>query len=235
MGENYFEKLGKEIYELYTKDTFSKVLKSEIDIIVFHTFLMKNLDDNKISETGTICYEEIDKNDIYNLSLISGLKEAIIQSKIESDFYKFRDKKSKSFSLKVFIETQLSKTQSGPSEYIKEGKIRLFVANPVVKKQVINALVNQGSVPDFSFNKDIISIGLPDVLEILYGNNDSVKESLYDAIQKNYPDTDKKQIEPQKSENSTKTICMNILKYMGKTAYEKCLEAAFTALFSMKN
>lgn len=231
-----FEKLGQSIYERYTKNTFSRVLKSEIDIIVFHTFLLKNLADEKLSDES-ILYDTISKDDIFKLSLISGLPESNIQSKIESDFYNYRDKDKITFDIQAFIEKQLINTKLGSNEFLKDGKIRIVVANPVIKKIVINELVSQGSIPDFSFNRDIMSIGIFDVLELLNKKNADTNKNVIDAIDEylklNEANEVKEQIENSNA-SSPKQRCMKILEYLGKTAYEKTLEAVFAAMFKVQ-
>lgn len=213
-----YETLGKEIYACYTKNTFAKLLKSEIDIIVFHYFILKNLPSEKIDQE-VICYELINKEDIYNLSLKSGLTESLIQSKIELDFYNYRSKENESFDLKAFIKKQLESSKKGFDDVFKDGKIRLLVANPVVKKQVVNALACNGNIPDYSFNRDIISIGIYDIFDILGINNDSLNKNLLSAIQeyaqsKNVTEEEKQKINKIEGK-SAKEICKSIIMNVG--------------------
>ena len=235
-NKKLFEELGKTIYERYTENTFSKLLKSEIDIIVLHTFLLLNLKESQI-KNGSILYDFINKDDIYRLSLASGLTESMIQKKIESDFYNYRDKNNYEFDLKDFINNQIKNTKICSDEFIKDGKIRLIVSNPVMKKQVVNALVIQGSVPDFSFNRDIISIGIIDVLDILGKKDDSVNNTLKSAIE-NYINS--KATEDEKTHiknvkgNTPKEICKSLLLNVGQTVLSTCVEAATKAIFNIQ-
>lgn len=235
-NKKLFEELGKTIYERYTENTFSKLLKSEIDIIVFHTFLLMNLKESQIKDDSVI-YESINKDDIYRLSLASGLTESTIQTKLESDFYNYRDKNKNEFDLKDFIINQINNTKTGSDEVIKEGKIRLIVSNPVMKKQLVNALVSQGSVPDFSFNRDIISIGVLDVLEVLGKKDASVNNALNAAIE-NYANTKATEEEKKGLKNvkgtSPKEICKSLLLNVGQTVLSTCVEAATKAIFNIQ-
>lgn len=225
-----YEALGKAIYESYTQGIFSRVLKSDIDIKVFHTFLLKNLDAGMLSKDGSINYGAVDKDAIYRLSLASGLTESAVQSKLETDFYSYRDKSGDRVELDVrtFLETQFVG--------LREGKVRLLVANPVVKKQLVNTLAQKGSVPDYSFNRDIVSIDVLDLLLILGMSDKAANDSLLEAVAKyrKSPEAknDRERLEKVSQGNSAKETVKNILEYMGKTAYEKFLDAAYEAMFA---
>ena len=228
-----FKSLGEEIYNRYTQTIFARVSKPEIDGIVFHTFLLKNLDPTKIT-SNSIQYNAIDKDTVYRLSLAAGLTEETIQRKLEADFYAYRNKSDDNaeFGIRDFIESQLQSTKTG-SESIKDGKVRLLVANPVVKKQFVNALSNLGFVPDYSFNRDIVSIGVLDVLAILGKDNDSANATLFEAARQYAEKSGEKTQEAfqkcQKGSSAKETV-KSLVAYLGKTAYEKFLDAAFQAI-----
>lgn len=225
-----YEALGKAIYESYTQGIFSKVLKSDTDIKVFHTFLLKNLDAGMLTKDGNINYGAVDKDAIYRLSLASGLTESAVQSKFETDFYSYRDRSGNGAELDVraFLEKQFVG--------LREGKVRLLVANPVVKKQLINALARKGTVPDFSFNRDIVSIDVLDLLIILGMSDKAANDSLLEAVAKYRKspeaENDREKLEKVSRGSSAKETVRNILEYMGKTAYEKFLDAAYGAMFT---
>ena len=77
------------------------------------------------------------------------------------------DDTDKSLDLKEFVHNQLKDRSQENADFVREGKVKIFIANPVLKKQFINALALMGGVPDYSFNKDIVSISVFDVMKIL--------------------------------------------------------------------
>lgn len=232
-----YEELGRKVYESYTKGVFAKVLKTDTDAQVFHIFLLMNLEQSKISE-GNIRYDAVGKNDIFKLSLASGLTEGVVQSKLETDFYIYgKVGTDNRFDIQKFITNQLKSTRQGGGSLVKEGKIRLLVANPVVRKQLVNALAEQGSVPDYSFNRDILSIGVLDVLDIMDMNDGKMNNSLFDALQDyigtSDNDKEKEELKTCKGKDVKETLS-HIASYMGKTAYEKFLDAAFAKMFNLQ-
>lgn len=239
MTENQYENLGKTIYEKYFENGFGKILKSEIDTIVFHSYLLGKTE--ILSDKNQIDYNKINKNTIYNFSLETGLSESTIQSKIEADYYyqlrlnKGNKQTEEQFNLKEFIENQLKRKNQNDSEFVKEGKLKVFIANPILKKQFVNALSTAGGIPDFSFNKDIVSINVFDAIKILEISDEAVNKVILEKS-KNYlvnqNDQKLKQIAEKTQGGTAKETVKNIITYMGKTAYEKFLDAAFAALFA---
>lgn len=232
--------LGEEIYSLYLNNGFSKVMKAQIDEKVFHTFLISEL--SKINQEKFIIkkevnYDEIDKNAIYELSLASGLTEAVVQSKIEKDFY-VHHKDENSFDLKNFLISQLRNSKLNKNDFVKDGKIRFLIQNSVLKKKVINALNKEDTIVDFSFNKDLIVVNVFDVIDILQIDDERSKEILQKSVQEYLPKIENKKISEEMSEmkySTVKETSVSIVKYLGKTAYEKFLDTAFSAMFARIN
>lgn len=231
-----YEVLGKAIYESYTQGIFSKVLKSDTDIKVFHTFLLKNLDAKKILDDGSINYSAVNKDDFYRLSLASRLTESAVQSKFEADFYSYSGsgKTQDGFDLKELIQNQLNQTGVGANEFIKEGKVRLLVANPVVKKHLVNALAGQGFIPDYSFNRDIVSIGVIDVLRILGMTDDDINKNLFDAVIE-YRNSLTKDTEKENLKDFTKgNTAMDTLKSILQNIGVSVLSEIIVSIIKMK-
>lgn len=232
-----FKMLGEEIYRLYTNNGFSKVMKVQIDEIVFHYFLFAKLSEyesGKFIKDGKIQYDSIDKSSIYKLSLDAGLTEAVIQSKIEKDFLAYRNKndEDKSFDLREFIKEQIKRFELTKNDLVKDGKIRFMVQNPVIKKKFTNALTAENTIIDYSFNRDLIVVSVLDVIDILGFENQQTNSQLQAAIKEHLPKDENKRQEIISS-RTVRTTTTNLVKYLGKTAYEKFLDAAFAAIFKV--
>lgn len=212
-------------------------MKAQIDEKVFHAFLIDEL--NKISKgkfilNDEVNYDAIDKNAVYELSLAAGLTESVVQSKIEKDFYAYHKEKD-SFNLRNFLISQIKNSKLNKNDFVKDGKIRFLVQNSVLKKKVINALNNEDTILDFSFNKDLIVVNVLDVIDILKIDDEQNKEILQKSLQEYLQNSENKKFAKEISEikcTTTKETVAAVVKYLGKTAYEKFLDAAFTAMFS---
>ena len=97
-------------------------------------------------------------------------------------------------------------------------------------------LARKGTVPDFSFNRDIVSIDVLDLLIILGMSDKAANDSLLEAVAKYRKspeaENDREKLEKVSRGSSAKETVRNILEYMGKTAYEKFLDAAYGAMFT---
>ena len=83
--------LENELYTAYFKNGFGKILKSEIDLYVFHYFLLKELNciNNDSGTVSEIPYLKIEKKDLYNLASIANISISKLQNLLENDFNVF--------------------------------------------------------------------------------------------------------------------------------------------------
>lgn len=113
-----------------------------------------------------------------------------------------------------------------------------MIQNSVLKKKVINALNKEDTIVDFSFNKDLIVVNVFDVIDILQIDDERSKEILQKSVQEYLPKIENKKISKEMSEmkySTVKETSVSIVKYLGKTAYEKFLDTAFSAMFARIN
>ena len=241
-NDKSMETLGKSIYNLYTGNGFSKVMKAQVDELVFHTFLQEELGKigaKKYINDGNINYDAVDKNAIYSLSLAAGLTEGVIQSRIEKDFFTYgsNDTRDSESFLKEFIRGQLEQSKLNRNDSIKDGKIRFSVPGPVLKKKVERAFADVGTLVDYSFSRDLLVVNAVDVIELLGADTTANNKILISEMGKYLPDIKSKDTREKldaelKESKSVKSTVQSVLKYLGKTAYEKTLDFAFTALLA---
>lgn len=241
-NDKSMETLGKSIYNLYTGNGFSKVMKAQLDELVFHTFLQEKLAElgaEKYMSGGKINYDAVDKNAIYSLSLAAGLTEGVIQSRIEKDFFTYgsNDTRNSESFLKEFIRGQLEQSKLNRNDSIKDGKIRFSVPGPVLKKKVERAFADVGTLVDYSFSRDILVVNAVDVIELLGADTTANNKILISEMGKYLPDIKGKDTREKldaelKESKSVKSTVQSVLKYLGKTAYEKTLDVAFAALLA---
>jgi hypothetical protein len=116
--------LEEAIKDLYLRAGYGRVLKSEIDTLVFHYFLLENLKQKPLYF--------IDKKDLFELSSKLRVPESKIKRLLEDDYlvnYQ-NDQKTNAAEILRNIVSGLNITRDG----IKDGKLRLPVANPITRK-----------------------------------------------------------------------------------------------------
>jgi hypothetical protein len=163
--------LEEAIKELYIRAGYGRVLKSEIDALVFHYFLLENLKQKPLYF--------IDKKDIFELSGKLRVSESKIKRLLEDDYllnYQ-GDQKTSAVEILRHLVPGLNITR----ESIKDGRLRLPVANPIARKILEVEIYNTGGIADTSFNREILVIGLFDFFKLLGYSKEaeqSIKESL---------------------------------------------------------
>lgn len=193
------ENLGKMIYEAYTSNQFGRAYKAEIDKMVFHSFLLRNLPDICKDEKNAggksvvvvrgedVMYLRLSKRAIYQLSLRARVKESTIQSMLEADFYNHqKDDKFYENELKRAVSNIVMSTKASAADLVKDGKVRVVVANPITKKMLMQKLNDIGAVGDYSFNRDIVSMSVADFLQVLDVDESDVRKSLLETAKDNY-------------------------------------------------
>ncbi len=159
------EELGKEIFALYTRNGFGRVLKSEIDQAVFHCFLLANLDKRFVKD-GRIRYFHINKTELRALSIRACVTETRVKNLLETDFFHYgNDSRIEDFLLETVNSTTARKG------LLRDGKINLLLPNPIAKKYIEERIFAVGGIPDYSFNKDILSLEIIDFLKMAHYNN----------------------------------------------------------------
>lgn len=96
--------LENELYTAYLKNGFGKILKSEIDLYVFHYFLLKELNciNNDSGTVSEIPYLKIEKKDLYNLASIANISISKLQNLIENDFNVFCKNKNLDYKMELY-------------------------------------------------------------------------------------------------------------------------------------
>lgn len=227
--------LGKEIYAAYTAHGFGKVLKSEIDRLVFHSFLLRELPnacDAKDVVTGeTIDYFAIDKQAIYKLSIAARIKESGVQTLIENDFLTYNTHGKDTSKFREVI-VQMAKATRTTEDCVQSGKVKLLVANPIVKKMLENELAAIGSMGDYSFNKDILTIDVPSFV-LLVTDEEDIRKSLFEEMKKENPKLTltRADFEKKTKGDTAKELLLGAVKFVTKTAIDaviaECAKRAF--------
>jgi hypothetical protein len=157
--------LGEAIMTLYLRFGYGRAPKQEIDAVVFHHVLLQEYGEG-------FDYAAIDKARLYDLSLRLKVTQARIKKLLEDDYYLYAQDRGSEGGLAALL-LALVNHQSITKESLKEGKLRLFVANPIVKQRLEVELYRSGGVADFLLNRDIMVIDIYDFLKLLHFTEDA--------------------------------------------------------------
>lgn len=213
------ENLGKMIYEAYTSNQFGKAYKAEIDKMVFHSFLLRNLPDICMGEKNAdgnsvivvrgedVMYLRLSKRAIYQLSLRARVKESTIQSMLEADFYNHqKDDKFYENELKRAVSNIVMSTKASAADLVKDGKVRVVVANPITKKMLMHKLNDIGAVGDYSFNRDIVSMSVADFLSLMGIEETALRDTVLKIAEKEFGKEKKEEFEKFKNSVMQKSV-----------------------------
>ena len=242
--------IQEDIIELYTRSGFGKVLKSEIDAVVFHHLLLEKLKvlDTKLIKNGEIIYFLINKGHIRDLSLKFRLTEAAFTRLLENDFLLSLSESKEELIVNDILLEIISKTKIS-KENIKNGKLCFYMSNPIPRKILETALFKIGGIADYSFNRDLFIIELYDFLRLLKFSDDiEISRHIKDAVLNNiskYKPTDRdskflEDLEEKEIPEQLKTILKGAAghfagKFIGEEASSEAVNLVERLLTSAKN
>ena len=154
--------IGNGLVELYTRSGFGKVLKAEIDALVFHHLSSVKLAamDAALVEDGSINYFRINKRHIHELSLALRTSEQVVVRLLEQDYLTRRAaEKTNEKTAVMRILFDITGSTGIKKENIKDGRLRFYVANPIVQKILQTEIYSIGGMVDCSFSRDILTKG----------------------------------------------------------------------------
>ena len=154
------DEIATDLLESYTRQGFGRLLKSEIDLIMFDFALKLIFRESKpeyfINE-GTLNYFAINKQDIYELSKILKITENKLSNNLEQ-LGLLKGILDDKIGLNSFVS--LLKMQNQSDNDLHNGKIACYISNKLLKNFILTKIVSLGGKPDFSHNKDIIYFDL---------------------------------------------------------------------------
>lgn len=195
---NFDEYLGKRIRTLYTIGIFGKVLKSEIDLLVFGTLVRQTFqkEEKIVSEDSIINWLNIESKHIRQLSLKLRITESRVSSLLERCALMEQANSLTNQNTISQIKKLTSKVTQETRD-IKQGKFRLYIPNKITRAAIEGFLTQNGGIPDTSYNKNILKIRIIDILNCLQEKNIDEKFLIKIA---------KKANKKQKSKNYQKII-----------------------------
>jgi len=185
--------LGSALISLYTRAGFGKVLKAEIDALVFHHLSLGKLVgmDAGLVLDGKIAYFRVNKRHIHALSLELRVTEAVVVRLLENDYLTHlagSENAEESYVPSILLD--MIDSTGIKKENIKDGKLRFNVANPIVQKILQAEIFRIGGIVDYSFNKDIVIIEFYDIFRLLrFSDDDAIARKIQDVLSERIKDS----------------------------------------------
>jgi hypothetical protein len=181
---NIEESLGKKILNAYRRTIFSKISKSEIDLIVFGALIKIYLkDEADIFQGENINWLKISSEHIRKLSLSLMITETRVSNLIEQcALMEWKQKESDELVL-AEMKNLLTKTRQNAKD-IAEGILQIYVPNKFTRTAIEAFLTKDGGIPDTSFNRNHLKIRLVDLLKSLRNKDKDNHEMLLELAKK---------------------------------------------------
>jgi hypothetical protein len=220
--------LADDIIKLYLRGGYGKVLRSEIDTVVFHYFLM-----NEVGDPPS--YFTIDKEKIFELSTKLKLSESRFKRLLDDDYTIYnKDDNNKDNKDEISLGPILSdiiRKRGLTKESFKNGKLCLNISNPIVKKLLDVEMYKKGGIIDYSFNNEKIVIEVYDFLR-LFNDDKTIIEELNRVIRskkKLTPEGEKflNEVNEKNLSSTLKKIAGGVLSGVLGKAGEELVEVGF--------
>ncbi len=174
-------KSEKEILEdlinRYLRLGFGKILKSEIDLLMFDAIIQKYLNDNK-----KVSLLSLNQFDINSLSQKLKISESKVNLYIEALFL-YSEAIDNNEVLKNLLA--LLKTQKQKPERLEKGEFTIQVVNKALRCAIKNLMINNNIQVDYSFNSEILVFDITILLSLFNGK----QKELIDFLKKKKKDT----------------------------------------------
>lgn len=161
-------KFTEQILKIYKQNNFGHVLKSDIDIIVFDFIVSEILKDktNLFLSDNSINYMSLSHHEIYLLSRELKISEMKIKNYIYLASLNFQSQNSIEETFTSILKNNITKFIL-PKEKLNNGLVKIYVPNKLFKQEIEIRLSKIGGLPDYSFNRDILSLEIIDFIFLL--------------------------------------------------------------------
>ncbi len=159
LNTNDYSSFAKELIASYTRLGFGKLLKSEIDLLIFEFVLKTHFATNKDEYfiDTELNYFAINKYDIYQLSKTLKVSESKISTMIEQ-LGLLKGLLNDSIGMKSLKALLLSQLQNRKN--IKDGYISIQITNKLLKQFAEAKIQSLGIQVDYEKNKEIIKFDI---------------------------------------------------------------------------
>ena len=201
MEKDFFDEKSKcaafdKIAEQFFHKNFGSMQKSEFELLLFSIYTDRLAELSKNTESQTLA-----KCDDYTISKELGITQRVVNNLKIKKALKYP--KNDGASWKEELPSIISNAS------YENGKIKLYIENPVVRMELEHILVNQGNFADYAFNPHVLSLTPPCFLDILplisESGGEEIKKSIIKGIAENARE-EKELLEKIESDSLSKTL-----------------------------
>lgn len=153
--------LGKSVDALYRRGTFGRVLKSEIDLLMFGAYARRHFQ-RKYPDLKFRWYA-LGPDDIRELSVSLKITESRVEALLEQAALADGVEDLDPIEMIGVVQDLVNKTRQEKAD-LKEGKLRVFVSNRVLRSYIEAFLLQGGGLPETSFHRGQLIIRVGDLL-----------------------------------------------------------------------
>lgn len=232
MNENDLKiKIVDNIFESYNRIGFGRLLKTEIDLIMFDfslkLFFAKKEKNEDYFIDNELNYFAIGKQDIYALSKELKITESKIITFIEQKGLLSGQLNDKQL-LPFFIDLFKSQKQLN----LAKGEITCYIPNKLVKNFIVAELAALGGQPDYKINNDILVFDLYYLMGIFNKKEDElfsfIQEQKSHILESDYKKLEKK---IKQKDIDIKEISSDFLKIIANKVVGKSSDGLIDGLF----
>lgn len=157
-SQNFLNEFLKE----YLNHGFQSLSKSDLDLLIFHL----------INKNGILDFEK----SIYDTSKLLKITPTKVKNLILNSSLRWGNIDAKEILEKIFddilTKEKLELVKEENKKYFEENKLPILLENPVYKMEFENAIKTLSSIPEYTFNKEVLIISISSVIELaknIYG------------------------------------------------------------------
>lgn len=189
--KNLKDKFSKEFLASYFQLGYGALTKKDIDVFVYH---LLSKDTNLLKDKS-----------LYELSNLFKITESKLKS-IQLEAHLRYNKIDRDESLKSVID-KIKASKIKPE--LEGDKVRVLIESPILKRDFESVIKSLGSLVDYSFNKDIVSIKLSSLIAALKKvskkNGVQLEKDVIESIRKQFED-DKEVLELMNNKDYIQTL-----------------------------
>jgi len=153
--------IGEQVHALYGRGPFGRVLKTEIDGVLFRAYARHQ---HRLKPgTEEFRWHHLGPQDVRDLSIRLRITESRVEALLEQAALADGIRDIDTTEIIAIIQKLASKTHQDKKD-LEEAKLRLFITNRVLRSYIEAFLLQGGGIPETSFHRGHLVIRIGDLL-----------------------------------------------------------------------
>jgi hypothetical protein len=167
--------IGEQVHALYSRGPFGRVLKTEIDGVLFRAYARHQHRLKRGAEEFR--WYHLGPQDVRDLSIRLRINQSRVETLLEHAALADGIRDLDTTEIIAIIQRLASKTHQDKKD-LDEAKLRLFVTNRVLRSYIEAFLLQGGGIPETSFHRGHLVIRLGDLLLAATRQGDDMEQFL---------------------------------------------------------